>query len=117
MNPTIMLKLRAFVWYVLSSVWLWRNNLNAAMAANINAIVIPAVATTCKARTINDELNIASNGWTFTIRPFLISKPAGVFINELTDVIKNAENEPPIITGIDMKKCVHLFLNLSQVYK
>ena len=44
-------------------------------------------------------------------------KTAGVFINELTDVIKNAENEPPIMTGIDMKKCVHLFLNLSQVYK
>ena len=28
-----------------------------------------------------------------------ISKPAGVFINEFTEVIKNAENEPPIITG------------------
>src|SRR5699024_2741219 len=46
-----------------------------------------------------------------------ISNPAGVFINEFTDVINNAENEPPIITGILKRKCSHLFLNLFQVYK
>ena len=69
---------------------------------------MPAVATTWNALTINEELNIASNGCTLTMRPFFISKPAGVFINELTDV-KNAENEPPIITGNEIIKCVHLF--------
>ncbi len=31
--------------------------------------------------------------------------------------MKNAEKEPPIITGILIKKCVHLFLKRSQVYK
>ncbi len=31
--------------------------------------------------------------------------------------MKNAEKEPPIITGILIKKCVHLFLKQSQVYK
>ena len=45
------------------------------------------------------------------------NKWTGVFINELTAVIKNAENEPPNITGILIQKCVHLFLNRSQVYK
>src|SRR5699024_1064229 len=65
----------------------------------------------------NESLNIATQGSTFIILPFLISKPAGVFINELTAVIKKAEKEPPIITGILIKKCVHLLLNLSQVYK
>lgn len=38
-------------------------------------------------------------------------------MNEFTDVIKKAEKEPPIITGKEIIKCIHLFLNLSQVYK
>ena len=42
-------------------------------------------------------------------------KPAGVFINELTDVIKNAENEPPIITGIDMKNVSIYFKSFPSV--
>ena len=78
---------------------------------------MPAVATTWNALTINEELNIASNGCTLTMRPFFISKPAGVFINEFTEVIKNAENEPPMMTGILIMKCVHLFLKRSHVYK
>ena len=85
------------------------NSLNAAIDARTNAIVIPAVATTWNALTRNEGLNIASSGCTLTILPSFISNPAGVFMNEFTDVIKNAENEPPIITGMLIMKCVHLF--------
>lgn len=111
MNLIIMFKLRVFVWYVLFFVWLWCNNLNVVMVVNINVIVIFVVVIICKVWIINDELNIVFNGWIFIIWLFLILKLVGVFINELIDVIKNVENEFFIIMGIDMKKCVYLFLN------
>ncbi len=42
-------------------------------------------------RIKNESLNIATSGCTLTILPFFISNPAGVFMNELTAVIKNGE--------------------------
>src|SRR5699024_12481258 len=61
--------------------------------------------------------NIAATGSIFINLPLIKSNPPGVFMIEFTDVMENAENVPPIITGKLIKKCVHPPLNLSQVYK
>ncbi|GAA3333457.1 hypothetical protein GCM10020331_097560 [Ectobacillus funiculus] len=50
-------------------------------------------------------LNIANIGFTFTNCPFTRSNPCGAFMNALTTVIKIAEKDAPIATGINSNRC------------
>src|SRR2546421_9845803 len=50
-------------------------------------------------------LNIACKGLISTTRPFLITKPAGVFIHEFALTINQAEANPLIQIGNEHSQC------------
>src|SRR5690625_2162533 len=92
-------------------------SLNAAIEASMNAAVMYAVATTWNTRTYTDGFSIAAIGSMLTNISSDSSNPAGVFINEFTEVMNTADNVEPTTIGMSKSQWCQGVLKRSHVYR
>src|SRR5699024_4748215 len=83
----------------------------------MNVAVMYAVATTGNTRAYDDGFSIAAHGTTLPTSPSDRSHHAGVFINEVTEVMNTADNVEPRTIGMFKSQWCQGFLKRFHVYR